>query len=178
MTAAAVRVDSTSVSTAYIGIGSNLDGPVEQVCRARDALAGLPGTRLVAFSPLYRNPALGPGEQPDYVNGVAVIETKLGPHALLDALLAIEANQGRTRGTDRWQPRTIDLDLLVYGDRVIDDERLTIPHPGIRERAFVLRPLADVARDLRVPGIGSVSTLLAAVSEADLHRIDDCGDVL
>ena len=177
MIAAAVRADSNSVSTAYIGIGSNLERPLEQVRRARDALAGLPETRLVAFSPLYRNPAVGPGEQPDYVNGVAVVETELEPHALLDALLAIEASQGRTRGPERCQPRTIDLDLLVYGDRVIDDERLTIPHPRMRERAFVLRPLAEVAHDLSVPGLGSVSTLLAGVSEVDLHRIDDDEEV-
>lgn len=178
MTTAAVRVDATASSTAYIGIGSNLERPVEQVHRACDALAGLPGTRFTALSPLYRNPAIGPGRQPDYVNAVAVIETGLDPHTLLDALQAIEVTQGRTRGSERWQARTIDLDLLVYGDRVIEDERLTIPHPRIQERAFVLRPLADVARDLSVPGVGPVSSLLANVSETALRRIDDGGDTL
>ncbi len=178
MTVAAVRVDAMTSSTAYIGIGSNLGRPIEQVRRACDALAALPSTRLVARSPLYRNPAIGPGRQPDFVNGVAVIETHLEPHALLDALLAIEVARGRIRGSERWQPRNIDLDLLVYGEHVVKDERLTIPHPRIRERAFVLRPLFDVANDLDVPGVGAVSTLLAGVSEAGLRRVDDIREVL
>lgn len=172
MSAPAVRVDSTSANTAYIGIGSNLESPVEQVLRARDAIAALPKTRLSAFSPLYGNPAVGPGEQPDYVNAVAAIETRLLPHALLDALLVIEADQGRVRGAVRWQPRTLDLDLLVYGDRAIDDERLTLPHPHLQERIFVLKPLMDVAPALDVPGLGPIATLLSAVTETSLRRID------
>ena len=177
MMAAAARVDTTSTSTVYIGIGSNLGQPLEQVRRARDALADLPGTRLIGMSPLYRNPAIGPGDQPDYVNAVAAIETRLGPHALLDALQAIEARQGRTRGAVRWQPRTVDLDLLVYGDRAISDQRLTVPHPHIHERAFVLKPLLDLAPDLDVPGLGPVASLLACVADGLLRRIDDAGDV-
>lgn len=172
MTAPAERVDPTDSITAYIGIGSNLEGPAAQVRRAAAALARLPGTRLRTLSPLYRNPAVGPGKQPDYVNAVAVIETRLAPHALLDALQSIEHAQGRERGPVRWQPRTIDLDVLLYGDRVIDDERLTVPHPRIRERAFVLRPLHDVERELEIPGLGSVERLLARVSEATLRRVD------
>jgi 2-amino-4-hydroxy-6-hydroxymethyldihydropteridine diphosphokinase len=177
MMVAAARVDTTSTSTVYIGIGSNLGQPLEQVRRARDALADLPGTRLMGTSPLYRNPAIGPGDQPEYVNAVAAIETRLGPHALLDALQAIEARQGRTRGADRWQPRTVDLDLLVYGDRAISDQRLTVPHPHIHERAFVLKPLLDLAPDLDVPGLGSVASLLACVPDGLLRRIDDSGDI-
>jgi len=176
MTASAVRVDGTSASTAYIGIGSNLSRPAEQVCRARKALAGMPKTRVLGFSPLYRNPAVGPGKQPDFVNAVAAIETGLAPHELLDALQAIEVNQGRLRGSVRWQPRTLDLDLLVYGDRAIHDQRLTVPHAQMRERAFVLKPLLDVAPDLEVPGLGPVATLLSAVSEASLRRVDDPED--
>lgn len=172
MTAPAVRVDTTPVTAAYIGIGSNLGGPVEQVCRARQALADLPQTRLLGFSPLYRNPAVGPGEQPDYVNAVAAIETRLAPRALLEALLAIEAAQGRRRGATRWQARTLDLDLLVYGDRLIREEGLTVPHPHIQERAFVLKPLADLAPELDVPGVGPVAALLGDVSQADLHRVE------
>lgn len=172
MTAPAGRVDRTTANAAYIGIGSNLEGPIEQVLRARDAIAALPKSRFLAFSPLYENPAVGPGEQPDFVNAVAAIETRLLPHALLDALLAIETDQGRVRGTVRWQPRTLDLDLLVYGDRTIDDERLTVPHPHIRERAFVLQPLVDVAPELDVPGLGTVAALLSAVRATRLRRIE------
>ena len=175
MTASAVRVDSTPATSAYIGIGSNLEIPVEQVRRARGSLAGLQRTRLVGFSPLYRNPAVGPGEQPDYVNAVAVIETRLEPRELLEALQAIEVAQGRVREKVRWLPRTLDLDLLVYGDREIREDGLEVPHPHLRERAFVLRPLADLAPDLNVPGHGTVAALLEGVSQAELHRIEDCG---
>ena len=178
MTAPAVRVDPASASKAYIGIGSNLSRPDEQIGRARNALSGLPKTRLLAFSPVYRNPALGPGDQPDYLNAVAAIETALAPHALLDALQIIEANQGRLRGAVRWGPRTLDLDLLVYGDRTIHDRRLTIPHPHIGERAFVLKPLLDIDPDLDVPGLGRVAALLSGVSQASLQRVDDPEDVL
>ncbi len=173
MTAPVVRMDTTSASTIYIGIGSNLEKPVQQVLQARDALAGLPDIRLLGFSPLYRNPAVGPGEQPDYVNAVAAIESRLAPHELLDALRAIEANQGRVRGSVRWEPRTLDLDLLLYGDYEISDDRLTVPHPCLQQRAFVLKPLLDIAPDLEVPGLGSVATLLGAVSQASLQRIDE-----
>lgn len=178
MTATAVGVDTAFTSTAYIGIGSNLDRPVKQVRCARNALADLPNTRLLEISPLYRNPALGPGQQPDYVNAVAVIETRLEPHALLDALLLIEVNQGRLRGPVRWQPRSIDLDLLVYGDRVIRDRRLTVPHPRMHERAFVLKPLFDLAPDLDVPGLGPVATLLGHLPDGTLRRVDNARDAL
>jgi 2-amino-4-hydroxy-6-hydroxymethyldihydropteridine diphosphokinase len=176
MTASAARVDTASISTVYIGIGSNLCQPLEQVRRARDALAALPKTRLMGTSPLYRNPAIGPGGQPDYVNAVAAIETRLEPHELLDALQAIEADQGRTRGAIRWQPRTVDLDLLVYGDRAIRDQGLTVPHPHMHERAFVLKPLVDLAPDLDVPGLGPVAALLSGVPDGMLRRVDDPGD--
>ena len=175
MTAPAARMDACSASSVYIGIGSNLERPVRRVLQARDALAALADTRLLGFSPLYRNPAVGPGEQPDYVNAVAAVETRLAPHALLDALQAIEADLGRVRGTVRWGPRTLDLDLLLYGDCAINDERLTVPHPRLQQRAFVLKPLRDIAPDLDIPGLGSVTTLLSAVSEASLQRIDENG---
>lgn len=172
MTDSPVRGDAKTTNTAYIGIGSNLEQPVEQVLRARRALAGLPRTRLVGFSPLYRNPAVGPGEQPDYVNAVAAIETKLEPRALLEALQAIEAAQGRVRNGVRWQPRTLDLDVLLYAERVIREEGLTVPHPHIQERAFVLRPLADLAPELVIPGLGPVTRLLAQVCQEDLLRLE------
>ncbi len=173
MTAAAAQADAAIASTAYIGIGSNLEQPVRQVLQARDALARLPDTRLLALSPLYRNPALGPGQQPDYVNAVAAIETRLAVHGLLDALQAVEANQGRVRGAAQWAPRTLDLDLLLYGDREIADERLTVPHPRLAQRAFVLKPLLDIAPNLNVPGLGPVTMLLSKLSEASLQRIGE-----
>ena len=173
MTASAVPVDAPSASTAYIGIGSNLERPRRQVLDARDALAALPDTRLVRFSPLYRNPAIGPGHQPDYVNAVAAIETRLAPGELLRALQAIETRQGRVRDALRWTPRTIDLDLLLYGDQMIESESLRVPHPCMGERAFVLRPLHDIAPDLDIPRLGSVAALLAAVSQSALRRMDD-----
>jgi 2-amino-4-hydroxy-6-hydroxymethyldihydropteridine diphosphokinase len=176
MTATAATADEGSAVLAYIGIGSNLDRPVEQVRRAGEALANLPESRLLRISPLYRNPALGPGSQPDYVNAVAAVETRLEPHALLDALQVIEAQQGRRRGAVRWQPRTLDLDLLVYGDRTIGDDRLTVPHPRMHERAFVLKPLRDIAPRLEVPGLGDVGRLLARVSDASLQPVDGYGD--
>lgn len=176
MTAAAATADEPSAIVAYIGIGSNLGQPVEQVRRAGEALARLPASRLLDISPLYRNPAVGPGEQPDYVNAVAAVETRLEPHALLDALQAIETQQGRVRGALRWQSRTLDLDLLVYGDRSIRDDRLTVPHPRLHERAFVLKPLQDIAPGLEVPGLGNVEQLLARVSDACLQPVDGCRD--
>lgn len=171
MTAAGAHAASDEAVVAYVGLGANLDEPRSQVERAVAGLAALPRTRLVACSPLYRNPAVGPGEQPDYVNGVAVIATHLGPHALLDALQDLESRQGRVRGEKRWAPRRIDLDLLVYGNMRIGDERLSVPHPRMRERAFVLKPLADVAPELQVPGLGPVRELLGAVSTGDLEKI-------
>lgn len=173
MTRSAVPIDAPSASTAYIGIGSNLEHPLRQVLAARDALAALSEVRLSAFSPLYRNPALGPGRQPDYVNAVAAVETRLPPEELLAALLAIETRHGRVRNGARWKPRTLDLDLLLYGDREIESAGLKVPHPRMVERAFVLRPLHDIAPDLEVPGRGPVAALLSAVSQSALVRIDD-----
>lgn len=173
MTPSAVPVDSPSASPAYIGIGSNLESPARQVLDARDAIAALPETDLVAFSPLYRNPAVGPGRQPDYVNAVAGVETRLPPRDLLAALQAIEARHGRVRGPQRWMPRTLDLDLLLYGERRIDTEGLRVPHPRMGERAFVLRPLHDIAPELDVPGLGPVAALLSAVSQSALLPVDE-----
>jgi len=143
-------------------LGSNLDDPVGQVRRAFAELDALPDTRLVARSRLYRTAAVGP-PQPDYVNAAAVLDTELAANALFDGLLAIEVAHGRVR-SERWGPRTLDLDLLVYGDAVIDTPRLTVPHPQLARRPFVLVPLAEVADDLVVPGLGRVGDLRAACS--------------
>jgi 2-amino-4-hydroxy-6-hydroxymethyldihydropteridine diphosphokinase len=153
---------------AYVGLGSNLDDPERQVQDALRALPGLPGTRLMAMSRSLRNPALGPQPQPEFVNAVAGLLTRLPPVDLLDALLAIERRQGRDRRSGiRWGPRRIDLDLLVYGEVTMDTDRLTIPHPGIASRNFVLFPLLEIAPGLRIPGLGPVRRLAAAVNQPE-----------
>lgn len=146
---------------AYIGLGSNLDDPVAQLRRAIAALRALPHSRLTAHSRFYRSSPMGPSEQPDYVNAVVMLDTTLEPLALLDALQAIEQRQGRVRHGERWGPRTLDLDLLLYGAEVIDHPRLTVPHPGIRQRNFVLLPLTDLAPELCFPDGGSLREALA-----------------
>ncbi|MEF3192971.1 MAG: 2-amino-4-hydroxy-6-hydroxymethyldihydropteridine diphosphokinase [Halothiobacillaceae bacterium] len=146
---------------AYIGLGSNLSDPARQVGRALGAIAALPASRLTAASRLYRSPPMGPKDQPDYINAVAALETTLTPHDLLHALQTIEHDFGRVR-LRRWGERIIDLDLLLYDNVCLDAPELTLPHPGIGERAFVLRPLAEIAPDLVIPGLGPLANLLAA----------------
>ena len=157
---------------ACIGIGSNLDAPVAQVERAIEDLSALRETRLLAVSHLYRNPPMGPADQPDYVNAVAVILTRLDARTLLESLQDIEQRFGRDRNVGvRWGPRCIDLDILTYGLRQISEDGLTIPHPGISQRNFVLFPLLDVAPELDVPGIGKVRQLARSVDGSTLSRV-------
>jgi len=158
------------VKLAYIGLGSNLDGPVNQLDAAVKALGGLPGSRVDAVSPYYASPPMGPQDQPDFVNGAARLLTGLAPLELLDALQHIEQQQGRVRRR-RWGERSLDLDLLLYGDCRLDNPRLRVPHPGLAERAFVLRPLLDLAPDLEVPGFGDIATLLSRVDTSGLQPI-------
>jgi 2-amino-4-hydroxy-6-hydroxymethyldihydropteridine diphosphokinase len=143
------------VTVAYVGLGANL-GDREETIRA--AVAELPD--VVAVSPLRETDPVGVTDQPQFLNGVAALETELAPRELLDVLLAVERRLGRER-RERWGPRTIDLDLLLYGDEVIDEDGLKIPHPRLHERRFVLEPLADLAPQLVVPGLGGVEDLLA-----------------
>lgn len=149
---------------AAIGLGSNLDDPARQVQQAFEALDALPDTRLRARSRLYRSRPQGPQDQPDFVNACALIETALAPEALLDALQEIERQQGRVRQR-RWGERVIDLDLLLYGDRVIDTPRLMVPHPWLHRRDFVLVPLAEIAPGWTIPGVGTVREALARLDE-------------
>jgi 2-amino-4-hydroxy-6-hydroxymethyldihydropteridine diphosphokinase len=158
---------------AYIALGSNLEGPRKQVQHASSRLAELPFTRLVQLSPLYLSRPLGPVAQPDYVNAVAGILTDLDPEALLKELKAIETSMGRPPVHPRWGPRIIDLDLLSHGEQVRATPELTLPHPGIVQRNFVLYPLADIAPDLRLPGLGSVSELKERVGCGGLTRLPD-----
>lgn len=157
---------------AYIGLGSNLESPIEQLLHARAAIAALPETSELGFSPLYRNPPMGPKEQPDYINAVMGVETALAPLVLLHALQQIELDQGRVRTGTRWGPRTLDLDLLLYGQHQIDLTELTVPHPGVAARAFVLIPLRDIAPDLHIPGRGAVGELAARLDRSGMERID------
>jgi 2-amino-4-hydroxy-6-hydroxymethyldihydropteridine diphosphokinase len=145
---------------AYIGLGSNLADPQQQVRTAINDISAITETSLLAKSSLYHSPPMGPQDQPDYINAVVAIETALSPHALLDALQQIEQKHGRIRKR-HWGERTLDLDILLYADKVIEDERLTVPHPGIAERAFVVYPLAEIAPALQIPGHGSLATIKA-----------------
>jgi 2-amino-4-hydroxy-6-hydroxymethyldihydropteridine diphosphokinase len=157
---------------AYVALGSNLDDPVSQVGRAFDALAtALPDTRLVARSGLYRTAPMGPAEQPDFINAVAGLLTRLDAGDLLHALKALETTLGRSAPVVRWGPRRIDLDLLVHGTTQWQAADLTVPHPGIAERAFVLVPFCDVAPSLAVPGLGRVDVLVQRVDRQGLERV-------
>lgn len=146
--------------TAYIGIGSNLNEPIQQVELALIELQNLAHTSLVKRSTLYRSSPLGPANQPDYINAVAVLNTDLSPIELLDQLQAIENKQGRLRTSERWGPRTLDLDILLYDNEQIETERLSIPHSGIYDRAFVLYPLYDCVSDLVLPNGQRIYDLL------------------
>ncbi|MCC6172174.1 MAG: 2-amino-4-hydroxy-6-hydroxymethyldihydropteridine diphosphokinase [Gammaproteobacteria bacterium] len=157
---------------AYVGIGSNLGDSRERVQRAFEALAGLPDTILVTRSPLYVSRAFGPVAQPDFLNAVAGLLTRQAIVPFFEALRALEAVLGRRPPRQRWGPREIDLDLLVFGGLRHGDERLTVPHPGIVERDFVLHPLRDVAPELEVPGLGRVRDLAAAVPDRGMRRLD------
>lgn len=148
---------------ALIGLGGNLGEVPERLDAAIAALDALPGVAVVARSRFYRTPPWGHTAQPDFVNAAIAVETSLSAWELLDALLATERAFGRLRDGERWGPRTLDLDLLAYGDAVIDDDRLSVPHPRIAERAFVLLPLADIAADTVLPGMGRVGDLLGAI---------------
>lgn len=157
---------------AYVGLGSNLDHPSAQIQQAFQALAGLPASHLVAMSPRYRSaPVGGPADQPDYINAVAALDTALNPYELLAALQAIETRQGRVRLV-RWGPRTLDLDVLLYGATVCNDPRLTLPHPRLHERAFVLYPLYDIAPGLILPGQGTLIERLRQCPPLGLTRLD------
>jgi len=156
----------------FIGLGSNLADPVEQVMTAVKALQLLPDTKVIRSSSLYASPPMGPQDQPDYTNAVVALDTTLSAHELLDQLQIIEQQHGRERNR-HWGERTLDLDLLIYGDRIIDDERLQVPHPGIPLRSFVLYPLQEIVTELMIPGMGTIEQLCRQCPLDDLRRIED-----
>jgi 2-amino-4-hydroxy-6-hydroxymethyldihydropteridine diphosphokinase len=158
-------------STAYVGLGSNLQQPLHQLLKAFDALSALPRTRMLARSSLYRSAPVGKTDQPDFVNAVAALRTGLAPGELLQALLRLEAQQGRVRSEPN-APRTLDLDLLLFDAQIIHQPGLDVPHPRMHERAFVLMPLAELDPKLIIPGRGAVAELLARVAGQDVTRID------
>jgi len=154
----------------YIGMGSNLSAPAQQLRSAIDALAQLPHTELAGVSSFYQSDSLLPG-QPRYTNAVAALNSRLPPLDLLDALQAIENDQGRERN-ERWGPRTLDLDVLLFGDRLIDEPRLKVPHYHMQARAFVLYPLAELApSDLQLADGRSLQAMLAACPFVGLERL-------
>jgi 2-amino-4-hydroxy-6-hydroxymethyldihydropteridine diphosphokinase len=157
---------------AFVGIGSNLGDPRRQAELAFDELAALASTRLVARSSLYRSAPWGVTDQPAFVNAVAELDSGLPPRELLQALLAIERRHGRVRDGARWGPRTLDLDLLAFGDARIAEPGLVLPHPQLARRAFVLVPLAEIAPDFVVAGGGRVRDLLAAVDTGEVVPLD------
>jgi len=158
------------MSLAYIALGANLGDPAATVNAAFAALDQLPESRLLAKSALYRTAPVGIADQPEFVNAAALIDTTLAPEALLDALLGIEQAFGRVRA-ERNGPRTLDLDLLLYDDLTLATPRLTLPHPRLHLRAFVLQPLADLAPDLAIPGRGRLAAWLPAVANQGICRL-------
>lgn len=155
---------------AFVGLGSNLQDPAAQLQRTIAALGRLPGTQLLRASRLYRTPPWGLLEQPEFVNAVVELSTTLGARDLLEALHALERAAGRAR-EQRWGPRVLDLDLLLYDALQLDEPGLHLPHPHLHERAFVLVPLAELAPALRVPGRAAVSELLATVDRAGIEAL-------
>ncbi len=160
-TESVMKCSETNLITAYIGLGSNLANPVLQIKSARTAITRIAGVKELAFSSLYHSPPMGPQDQPDYVNAVMCVATDLSPTDLLHCLQRIENDQGRVRKTERWGARTLDLDVLIYGDQIIELPDLVVPHPGLAERAFVLYPLDEIAPHILVPGKGNIADLLA-----------------
>lgn len=153
----------------FIAVGSNLSDPVSQANAAIDALKQLPKSEFVKTSSLYSSTPMGPKNQPDYINAVVEIKTELTPLELLDCTQAIELEQGRVRKEERWGPRTLDLDLILYGNEVIDSERLVVPHYGMKEREFVLYPLAEIAPNLTLPCGTRLEDLLKVVEQNGLR---------
>ena len=151
------------MSVAYIGLGSNLGDRAATIRAALDRLSAVPGIELLAVSSLKETDPVGFEDQPRFLNGAAALRTKLPPRELLDRMLEVERGLGRVREGARYGPRTIDLDLLLYGDAVVDEPGLRIPHPRLAERMFVLEPLVELDPQLEVPGRGRVQVLLAAL---------------
>lgn len=158
------------MNLAYVALGANLGDPASTVKAAFGALANLPESRIVRCSSLYRTAPVGMIAQPDFINAVLALETTLAPEALLDELFEVETRFGRQRA-EKDGPRTLDLDLLLYGKQFVDLPRLKLPHPRLHLRAFVLQPLAEIAPDLEIPGRGHINSWLPAVANQGIARL-------
>lgn len=158
---------------AYVGLGSNLHDPIAQVRAAFSMLGRLPASRLARCSSLYRTRPVGDVVQPDFINAACRLDTSLAPRVLLGELLGIEARRGRVRDGGAGGPRVLDLDLLLYGELRIDEDRLLVPHPRLHARAFVLYPLTEIAPDLVIPGHGPAAALLAACAGQGVERLTE-----
>lgn len=156
---------------AWVGLGSNLEEPLQQLASAVTCLARLPRTTLLSQSPFYRSRPMGPQDQPDFVNGVALLQTSLPAESLLDELQQLEQHHGRVRER-RWGPRTLDLDLLLYGRDTINTDRLTVPHPGIADRDFVLQPMLDIDPGVTLPDGRRIDEFLALCTDSHLQRLE------
>ncbi len=155
----------------YIGLGSNLEQPLQQIQKALQALATLPQSQLISQSSLYLSKPMGPADQDDYINAAAALKTQLSPIQLLDQLQGIENRQGRVRNKQRWGARTLDLDLLLYGQQSIELPRLKVPHYGIQERAFVVFPLLEIAPELHLPGFGPLNRLTKTLAQQGITKL-------
>ena len=153
----------------YLALGSNLADPLHQVRNALDALTTIEQTQRMAVSSFYRTPPYGPPDQPDYLNAAVALDTQLSPEALLDHTQRIEQEQGRVRKAERWGPRTLDLDIMLFGDRTLNTPRLTVPHYDMHQRAFMLVPLLEIAPQARLPDGRFL---------ADIARTLDCSAIL
>ena len=159
------------MTLAYVGLGANLGEPRRHLTEALTAMSGLPETRLAGHSSFYRTAPVGYEDQPEFLNAVAALDTRLAPGALLEGLQGIERRHGRERSFAN-APRTLDLDLLLFGDEQIARPGLTVPHPRMQERAFVLQPLLELDPEISIPGKGKASTLLPACASQKIERID------
>ena len=157
----------------YIGLGSNLNNPQLQLTTALAGLDEIPDTTLVKCSSFYRSKPVGPGNQPDYINAVALLNSGLTAQQLLSRLQSIENRQGRIRDGQRWGPRTLDLDMIMYGNESINEPGLMVPHPEIRHRNFVLMPLLELAPGIEIPGLGGADELLAAVGRTGITKLGE-----
>jgi 2-amino-4-hydroxy-6-hydroxymethyldihydropteridine diphosphokinase len=158
-------------SSTYIGLGGNLGDVRASFAQALAAMDSWADSALEAVSGIYLNPPIGPVDQPDYLNAVAALRTMRSPLALLSALQALEREAGRVFGGRRWGPRVLDLDLLLYDNRQIDEAQLKVPHPSLHRRAFVIHPLAEIAPQVMVPGHGSVASIAARIDASTLTRL-------
>jgi 2-amino-4-hydroxy-6-hydroxymethyldihydropteridine diphosphokinase len=162
----------TESTQVYIGIGSNQGDPLHHVQHAMSDLCSLPDCRCIRHSSCYRSAPMGPQDQPAYINAVTWMETGLSAMALLEQLQRLEAEHGRVRGGERWGPRPLDLDILLYGDAVIDEPDLQVPHAGLLQRNFVLYPLYEVAPELEIPGAGKLADIIHGVSMDGLELLE------